>query len=164
MALQSDAMSKLAFLDGERVGPAQSQERDGVIRMTQTERSGSLLGGTVRLVEGRSYDDSGRTLFNALAVISFDPQGRKHLITSHARGYATTTELNVRSDGFDWEVPAGPGVKMRFHAMVKGGSWSETGDLILPDGKSRRTFDMTVNRLRPSTWPSGSGVQYRRQR
>lgn len=158
---QRQAMSKLAFLDGEWAGPAVSQERTGPLRMTQTERSGTLLEGTVRLVEGRAYDPAGKTLFNALAMISYDARAQKYLITSHASGYATTTELEVRADGFDWAVPAGPGRKMRFKAMIKDGSWTETGELVLPNGSARRTFSMTVKRLRSTSWPAGSSVSYR---
>lgn len=126
---QRQAMARLSFLDGEWAGPAVSQERTGPVRMTQTERSGALLDGTVRLVEGRAYDPAGKTLFNALALISFDPRAKTYSINSHASGYATTTELQVRDDGFDWEVPAGPGMRMRFHAVVKMAAGPRLGTL-----------------------------------
>jgi hypothetical protein len=93
---------------------AEAKEPQGTIEMTQTERSGNLLGGTVRLVEGRSFDAAGKTLFNAFAVISYDVQRSRYSITSHASGYSTTSELKLTGDGFAWEVPAGPGAKMLF--------------------------------------------------
>ena len=158
---QSKAMAALSFLDGEWAGPAEANEPAGVLRMTQTERSGTLLGGTVRLVEGRSFDTSGKTLFNAFAVISYDTRTKRFLITSHASGYTTSTNLKVMANGFEWEVPAGPKATMHFKAVVEGGVWTETGDLVGSDGQPRRTFEMKVRKLRPTSWPAGKPVAYK---
>jgi hypothetical protein len=160
---QQAAMRALNFLDGEWVGPAEAREPKGTIRMTQTERSGTLLGGTIRLVEGRSFDATGATLFNAFAVISYDSGKGRYLITSYASGYATSAEMKVSDDGFSWDVPAGPGAKMHFVATVKDGVWRETGDYVGAEGAARRTFDMTVKRVRATTWPDGRPV-YRASR
>jgi hypothetical protein len=126
--------------------------------MTQTERSGSLLGGTIRLVEGRSFSADGKTLFNAFAVISYDVRNSRYSITSYASGYTTTAELKVTGTGFEWDVPAGPGAKMHFVAKVQNGTWTEVGDYVGADGKSRRTFEMTVKRVRDTSWPAGQAV------
>jgi hypothetical protein len=155
---QKDKMAALNFLDGEWVGPAEAHEPGGLIRMTQTERSGALLDGTVRLVEGRAYDAAGKTLFNAFAVISYDMRAGRYLITSHASGYATSTEMRLTADGFEWEVPAGPQAKLRFKAVVKNGLWTETGDYVGADGKPRRTFEMKVRKVRATKWPAEKPV------
>ena len=160
---QEIAMRALTFLDGEWAGPAEAREPKGTIRMTQTERSGSLLGGTIRLVEGRSFDAQGKTLFNAFAVISYDVARTRYSITSYASGYATTAELKITNHGFTWDVPAGPAAKMHFVATIKDGVWNEVGDYIGPDGKPRRTFEMTVRKLRTTKWPTGQ-VSYPRAR
>ena len=155
---QQSAMQALAFLDGEWVRPAEAHERTGTFRMTQTERVGTLLDGTVRLVEGRAFDKEGKTLFNAFAVISYDVQSSRYVITSYASGYTTATELMVNPDGFEWEVPAGPGAKMHFSAVVKNGTWTEVGDYLGADGAKKRTFQMTVKRSGNSKWPGGTVV------
>ena len=154
-------MSALSFLDGEWVGPAVAFEAGGPIKMTQTERSGTLLGGTIRLIEGRAYDASGKTLFNAFATISYDTRQARYAITSYASGYSTTTELKLTPDGFAWEVPAGPGAKMQFTAVVKNGTWTEVGNYVAANGQTKRAFEMSVRRLRPSKWPGGERVKYR---
>jgi hypothetical protein len=158
---QAKAMAALSFLDGEWAGPAEAHEPGGLITMTQTERSGSLLDGTIRLVEGRSFDKAGKTLFNAFAVISYDVRTKRYLITSHASGYSTTSEIKLVPNGFEWEVPAGPSAKMHFSAAVKDGLWTEVGDFIGPDGKARRTFEMKVRKLRSTKWPAQSAVSYK---
>ena len=159
-AQQAKAMAALAFLDGEWAGPAIALEPKGSIRMTQTERVGTLLGGTIRLVEGRAFDAGGKTLFNAFAVISYDARVARYIITSHAGGYSTTTELKLTATGFEWEIPAGPGAKMHFTAVVKDGVWKEVGDFVSGNAPPRRTFEMTVRRLRPSKWPAGELVAH----
>ncbi|MBA3677059.1 MAG: DUF1579 domain-containing protein [Sphingosinicella sp.] len=158
---QKEAMAALAFLDGEWAGPAEAQEPSGLIKMTQTERSGTLLDGTIRLVEGRSYDGAGKTLFNAFAVISYDVRTGHYLITSHASGYAISTQMKVSGHGFEWEIPAGPQAKMHFKAVVENGVWTEVGEYVGPSGKPRRTFHMEVRKLRPTAWPAGSLVSYK---
>jgi hypothetical protein len=87
---------------------------------------------------GRAYDASGRTIFNAFAVISSDTRSSRFLITSHASGYTTSTELKVTDDGFEWEVPAGPGARMQFKAVVRNGLWTGTGYFAGP-APPRRT-------------------------
>ena len=156
---QAQAMTELDFLNGEWVGPAVAHELSGDITMMQTERSGTLLGGTIRLVEGRAFDTSGKTLFNAFAVVSYNPRTSQYVITSHAGGYVTSAELNLIATGFEWEVPAGPRAKMHFTATVKNGMWNETGDYVAEGSDPRRTFEMNVRRLRPSDWPAGKPVK-----
>ncbi|MET1112266.1 MAG: hypothetical protein ABWX67_12135 [Allosphingosinicella sp.] len=74
IAAQREAMKPLAFMDGAWRGRAETDRHpEG---FTHTERVGTLLDGTIRLVEGRSYDDKGGTRFNAFAVISYDPARR----------------------------------------------------------------------------------------
>lgn len=156
---QATAMAALNFLDGEWVGTVEIMERSGALKLTQTERSGTLLGGTVRLIEGRAFDAKGNTLFNAFAVISYDTRRDLYSITSHASGYTTTTELKVKPNGFEWEVPAGPAAKVQFAAVVKNGVWTELGHYVGADGKPRRTVEMQVRKLRPSKWPAGELVK-----
>jgi hypothetical protein len=159
LAKQEAAMKALAFLDGEWRGLAQAYEPGGVLNMTQTERSGTLLGGTIRLIEGRSFDDDGKTIFNAFAVISYDVPRSRYSITSHASGYSTTAELKVRADGFSWEIPAGPGAKVEFEATVARGIWTEIGHYVGADGTRRKTFDMRVERIGATARPAGGDAR-----
>ena len=65
--------------------------------MTQTERVGPFLDGSVMVVEGKAFDAEGRPNgFNALAVISYDPDAKTYTFTSYAQGYAQAVPFTVR--------------------------------------------------------------------
>src|SRR3954471_17250232 len=70
IAAQRDAMKKLDWMHGVWRGPAVSQSPQGEHRVTQTERIGSLLDGTVTVMEGKGYNADGSVGFNTLGVAS----------------------------------------------------------------------------------------------
>ena len=72
LAAQKAALDKFAWMDGTWRGPAVTKFPTGEHRVTQTERIGPMLGGTVRVVEGRGFNPDGSVGFNAFAVISYD--------------------------------------------------------------------------------------------
>lgn len=156
LAAQREAMKALAFLDGTWRGGAQDDGGGG--SFVQTERVGTLLEGSVRLVEGRGYDGAGKTMFNALGIISYDPVKRAYMMRSYAMGYAGDYPLTVRPDGFAWSHPAGPGASMRYTATVKDGVWREIGERV-PDGAAPvKMFEMRLQRIGASDWPAGDAV------
>lgn len=154
IAAQREAMAALSFLDGQWRGPGTAY---GQV-FTQTERVGTLLDGTIRLVEGRAYDASGGTVFNAFAVISYDPVKRAYAMRSHAGGFAGDAPLEVRKDGFRWHQPMGPGATLRYTATLSGGRWHEIGERIAGDAPPVKMFEMTLTRLGPSRWPAGDAT------
>ncbi|MGA9582625.1 MAG: DUF1579 domain-containing protein [Allosphingosinicella sp.] len=156
MAAQREAMKALAFLDGEWRGTARAEEAPGEMR--HTERVGTLLDGTVRLVEGRGYDSAGKTQFNAFAIISYDPVKRSYSMRSHAMGYAGDYPLTVRPDGFSWSHPAGPGAVVRYTATVKDGEWHEVGERVGGDSPPAKTVELRVRRIGAGGWPEKGAV------
>ena len=76
--------------------------------MIQTERIGNMLGGTVKVLEGRGFMADGMVGFNELAVLSFDPATNAYAMRSYAQGRAGTFALTPTADGYVWEIPAGP--------------------------------------------------------
>jgi hypothetical protein len=124
LAAQREAMKALVFMDGAWRGTVETGTAAG--RLVQTERVGPLLDGTVKLVEGRGHDASGKAVFNAFAVISYEPEKRVYVMRSYAMGRSGDFPLNVRPDGFDWSHPAGPGATMRYTATIRNGEWVET--------------------------------------
>lgn len=154
IAAQREAMQALVFLDGEWRGEAAHEGRSA----THTERVGTLLDGTVRLIEGRAYDASGKTAFNAFAIISYDPVKHSYALRSYAEGYAGDYPLTLRPDGFSWSHPAGPGVSMRYTATVKDDEWHETGERVTGSAAPARIFEMKLKRLGPSSWPGAGAV------
>ena len=159
LASQREAMQALAFLDGAWRGEAQAAQAPGPI--DHTERVGTLLDGTVRLVEGRGYDNDGRTVFNAFAVISYDPATRAYSIRTHAMGFVGDHPLTVRPDGFSWSHPMGPGVTMRYNATVANGEWHEVGERVVEGQPPVRTVELRVRRIGDSDWPQAGAVPVR---
>ncbi len=156
MAAQREAMKALAFLDGEWRGTARADEVPGEMR--HTERVGTLLDGTIRLVEGRAYDDSGKTQFNAFAIISYDPVRRAYSLRSYSMGFAGEYPLTVRPDGFSWSHQAGPGATVRYTATVKDGEWHEVGERIAGKDPPVKTVELRVRRIGVSTGPQAGAV------
>src|SRR5215831_18289003 len=72
IAAQREAMKRLAFMDGVWRGPAWTILPSGdKSTVTQTERIGPFLDGSVKVMEGRAYDSDGKVPFNAFGTISY---------------------------------------------------------------------------------------------
>jgi hypothetical protein len=155
---QREAMKPLSFIEGVWRGEA-STLRDGKWHsIVQAERMGPMLGDTVKVIEGRGYEPDGRTSFNALGIVSYNPATKAYTIRSYAMGLAGDFPLTPRADGFVWETPAGPGAIIRFTATVRNGTWHEVGERIAGDSPPVKTFEMRLRRLGPTTWPVGEPV------
>jgi hypothetical protein len=158
VAAQRQAMQPLAVLDGTWRGPATVTLPDGrTLQVTQTERVGSLLGGSIKTVEGRGYGADGTVAFNAFAVISYAPQTGKYNFRSYSQGHSGDFPMDVRADGFTWAIRAGPAT-LRYTVTVKDGVWSEIGERLVEGQPPARTFEMTLQRLGDTDWPEGGAV------
>ena len=158
IAAQKEAMAPLAFMDGVWRGPAwtilPSGEKHNV---TQTERIGPFLDGSVKVIEGRGYDADGKVAFNAFGTISYDPGKKAYTLHSHAMGYVGDFVLTPTADGYTWEIPMGP-TTIRYTAVVKDGAWKETGDRIAPGKDPVRFFEMNLKRVGDTSWPAGGAI------
>jgi hypothetical protein len=132
IAAQRDAMAPLANMNGVWKGPAWTMLPSGEKHaITQTERIGPFLDGSVKVIEGRGYDADGKVSFNAFGIISFNPATKVYTLHSHAMGYVGDFVLTLNPDGYSWEIPAGA-MTMRYTAVIKDGAWREVGDRIVP--------------------------------
>jgi len=132
IAARREAMAPLAFMDGVWRGPAwtilSSGEKHNI---TQTERIGPFLDGSVKVIEGRGYNADGTVGFNAFGTISYNPATRLYTLHSYAMGNVGDFVLTRTADGYTWEIPAGP-MTIRYTAVIKDGAWREVGDRIMP--------------------------------
>lgn len=158
LAAQREGMAPLAYMDGVWRGPAMTVLPSGEKHnITQTERIGPFLDGTVKVIEGRGYDADGKVSFNAFGTISFDPATHAYTLHSYAMGYVGDFVLTPITDGYTWEIPAGPAT-IRYTAVVKNGTWNEVGDRIVPGQAPVRFFEMTLTRVGPTDWPAGGAI------
>jgi hypothetical protein len=155
---QVKAMTPLAFMDGEWRGTAWTVVPSGEKHtITQTERIGPFLGGSVKVIEGRGYEADGRVSFNALGIVSYSPDKQAYNMRSFAQGRSGDFALTPSADGFMWEIPAGP-MTIRYTATIKDGTWREVGDRMMPGKDPVRFFEMNLKRVGDTTWPAAGAV------
>lgn len=159
LASQREAMKPLAMMDGVWRGPAwtilPSGEKHNI---TQTERIGPFLDGSVKVLEGRGYDTaSGKVTFNAFGTISYNPTMKAYSLHSYAQGQVGDFVLTPTADGYIWEIPAGP-MTIRYTAVIKDGAWREVGDRIMQGKEPVRFFEMNLKRVGDTDWPAGGAI------
>ncbi|MDQ4087908.1 MAG: DUF1579 domain-containing protein, partial [Pseudomonadota bacterium] len=124
----------------------------------QTERVGTFLDGSVRLIEGRAYLPDGSVAINVLAVVSHDAQSGNFTVTSWAMGQRFTFPLRATADGFVSEVPAEAGAIIRYTATFRDGVWREIGEHIAGDAAPVQVFEMNLRRVGDTAWPAADPV------
>jgi len=158
IAAQREAMMRLSFMDGVWRGPAWTIRPSGEKHeITQTERIGPMLDGSIKVIEGKGYDPDGKVTFNAFATISYDVTTKVYTMHSNALGRVGDFVVTPTADGFTWEIAAGP-VTIRYTATVKDGAWREVGDRIAPGKDPVRFFEMNLKRVGDTDWPAGGAI------
>jgi hypothetical protein len=159
IAAQKEAMKSLAVMDGVWRGPASTILENGQKHdVIQTERIGPFLDSSVKVIEGRGYDAAtGAVSFNAFGIVSYDAIRKTFSLHSYAQGNAGDFKLTPTSDGYVWEIPAGP-MTIRYTAVIKDGAWKEVGDRILPGQEPVRFFEMNLKRVGNTDWPAAGGI------
>jgi hypothetical protein len=158
LASQTEALKTFAMLDGVWRGPATVTEANGHrLTFTQTERIGPFLGGSIRVIEGRGYDDAGAVRFNAFGIVSYSAQTRAYTLHSHAQGYVGDFAFVPTGDGYRWEIPIGPAT-LRYTATVKDGELYEIGERVVAGSEPQRVFEMRLKRVGDTDWPAAGAV------
>ncbi|WP_374146962.1 DUF1579 domain-containing protein [Sphingomonas sp. 28-63-12] len=160
IAAQQSALAKLDWMNGQWRGPAVTQTPGGEHKVIQTERIGPMLDDTIKVLEGKGYNDDGSVGFNAFGVISYDMSTRAYTLHSHAQGRVGDFPLVPTEHGYVWEIAAGPAT-IRYTASLADGSWHETGDRLIPGRPPQRFFEMTLARIGDTRWPAGDGPKPR---
>lgn len=157
-AVQREAVGALDFLDGEWRGQAVVHGPSGTETLTQTERVGSLLGGSIKVIEGRGYAADGSTVFNAMAVLSWDEREGRYRFRSWANGFSGDYRFERTADGFRWETPAGPNARIEYVAVIRDGTWHEVGTYVAEGQPPRPMIEMRLTRIGGTEWPADGAV------
>lgn len=155
---QRDAMGHLAFMDGQWRGTATINGPQGRTTLTQTERVGPHLGGSIRVVEGRGYDTDGSTQFNAFAIIAWDERAGAYTFQTYAQGYQGAYPFEATADGFKWQTPAGPGATIQYVATIRDGRWHEVGHFVREGQPPVPYIEMDLRRVGDTDWPGAGAV------
>ena len=157
-AEQRQAMQTLSWMDGEWVGEATIFMGPGAGEgHPHTERIGPMLGGSIKVIEGRSTNDDGTVAFNAFAVVSWDDASDSYVMRSYANGQAADFPLQATADGFRWSTP-GRGGEVRYVTTFRDGEWVETGDFVMPDRDPMRVIELRLRRRGDTGWPAADPV------
>jgi hypothetical protein len=116
-----------------------------------------MLGGTIKVIEGRGFSDGRDIGFNAFGIVSYDPQKRAYEFRSYAQGYAGTFPFEATPTGYVWSTPAAGG-SVRYTATITATTWNEVGDLIVEGQPPRRIFEMNLERIGDSDWPEAGAL------
>lgn len=159
MVKQREAMQPFGYMDGVWRGPAWSLDPTGKRHeVTQTERIGSFLDGTVRVIEGRGYNADGTPGFRALGVLYYDATRKTLSLRSWAQGRSGDFPFSPTADGYVWTTPAGPNATVRYTAVIKGDTWREVGEYVTDGREPRQIFEMNLRRVGPTQWPEDGAI------
>lgn len=161
IAAEQEAMNPLAWMDGVWRGEGAMTTTSGRHAITQTERVGPFLGGSVKVIEGRGYNPDGSVGFNALGIVSYNPMTKAWSMHSYAQGFSGDFPITVSERGFAWDQPAGPGAVIRYTTTLENGAWHEVGDRVAGGGAPVRIFEMTLKRIGATSWPAEGAVPMR---
>ena len=158
ISAQRDALKRFAYMDGVWRGPAWTILASGQRHdITQTERIGPFLDGSVKVMEGRGYESDGRVGFNAFAVLSYQIDKKAYVLHSYAQGLAGDFTLTPTADGYVWEIPVGP-MTIRYTATIGNNTWREVGDYVTPGKDPVRFFEMNLKRVGDTKWPGDGAI------
>ena len=154
-AAQMDEMKKVSFLVGQWKGEGWIDFGQGQRRFIESESVQSKLGGQVLLIEGlgkASADgkETGATVHNAIALISYDEKSKVFRFQAHqAGGRSVDTEAKVTDGALEWGFSDERAGTIRFTIkLTDTGKWFEVGEGSR-DGKTwHKFFEMTLQRVK----------------
>ncbi|MCW8107220.1 hypothetical protein OPS25_01710 [Alteromonas ponticola] len=155
---QKAAIQKFDKLDGEWRGKSWRMTKDGEkIEFIQTERVGSFLGGDIKMIEGRGYSLEGDLNFNALGIISYDPNNHAYNFRTYAMGRSGDYPMQVTDDGFKWEIKT-PSATILYTATIKEDTWHEIGQRIVENQPPFTFIELNLKRIGEPSWPADGFV------
>jgi hypothetical protein len=158
IAAQKAAMQPLSILDGTWRGKGRVMMGEGKwVDFTQTERIGNMLGGTVKVIEGRGFDAEGKVSFEAFALLGYDARKKAYSFRSFARGEVGDFPFTATDSGFVWEVKV-PNMTMRYTTVVKDGRWHEVGERIVEGKPPVKFIELDLQRIGDTDWPAAGAV------
>jgi hypothetical protein len=158
VSAQREALRPLDSLDGVWRGKGRLLGSGGKWReIVQAERVGSILDGTVKVIEGRGLDSDGRTVFHSFATLAWDVHRQMFELHTHAHGEVGSFTFTPTDSGFVWEIPS-PYDPVRYVHTVRNGHWHQVG-IRTPAGRaSQRFVEVDLERTGDTDWPAGGAV------
>ncbi len=139
--LCKEKIKKLDFMLGEWSGGGWMMNQDRTrSEFTQTEKIEMELNGAVLIVRGQGWDTDGKSIHNALGIISYDLVEAKYfMLAMLENGQQTKAELELVSENeIKWWFDV-PGGTVKYQLTIDGDTWREKGEFS-PDGNAWYPF------------------------
>lgn len=149
VAAQIEAMKACSFLVGQWQGEGWMAFGPGDRRtFHQAEDVTSKLNGLLLQIEGLGKNDAGGIVHDALAILSYDPDGKRYHFKSYEHmGRSVDAAAECRNGTITWILPTGPRTMRYTIALNQKGQWYEIGEATT-DGKTyQKFFEMTLDRI-----------------
>lgn len=152
------AMASLGVLDGVWRGDGWSILPSGEkATFRQTIRVGSMSQGTLKVLEGRSFDSDGKLSANNLEIISFNTATKAYSLRLYTQGNAADVPIVPTQSGFYLEYKDGSAT-VRFTISIINGTWHETAERRAPNEASVRFMQLDLARIGDTDWPAAGAV------
>ena len=149
--LNKEAMTKIANWEGKWQGQGWSiDETQQKLEFTVEEHVQLKVGGMALLAEGIGRNKSdGKVSFESIGLIYYNNEKDQYEIKSLvADGNQALTAAKVNEKGqFIWgfEVPGG---SIQYSTTLKGDTWHEKGEFVMPSGQAFTILEMTLTRVK----------------
>jgi hypothetical protein len=126
-----EEMKKLSYFAGDWKGQAKVKNPNGELTLLQTEHIEWKLDGLVLSIEGSGRDQE-KIVFQALAVINFDPIDRQFKFKSFVKeGYSTNAYFKMLEENkYEWgfDIPTGGKTRYTITLNPVAKTWQEIGE------------------------------------
>lgn len=141
------ALAPIARIVGRWEGDARAWNGPGdPVLVRQHEEVEWRAGGTVITIRGTGLDPASRdTVFEAAAMLWFDPETGRLRMRTHRDGRSVEPELEIRPDTVVWGF-AVPGGRVRYTIALGADSWHEVGHFLRDGAPPVRTLEMRLRR------------------
>lgn len=152
------AMASLMVLDGVWRGDGWTILPSGEkATFRQTIRVGSTSQGTLKVIEGRSFNTEGKLNANTFEVISFNAATKAYSLRLYTQGNAADVPIVPTSNGFYLEYGDGSAT-VRFTVSVNSGRWNEIAERRAPNEAPVRFLQLDLARVSDTDWPAAGAV------
>lgn len=161
LARMREVMGMMKGFNGTWRGRSLARIPNAPVRdLTATYRVGEMLGGTVRVGEGRSFGPDGAVALNGFTVVQHDPATGRTSLRLQYGGRIYDHALTVVPDGYDFIIrPPGENMELRYKVRVVNGVWTEEGVRHAPGVEPMPYFNMELRRVGDSDWPAAGAIE-----
>lgn len=148
-------MEPLNWMKGRWEGEAWFDDGTGKHhKLFRMERVGPLLGGSIIVIEGASFEMNGApAAFNDFNIISWDEPTFRIRSYAYGAGWDANNRLETTPTGYVWKSVAGP-TTFRYIGTHSGDQWREVCEEIDSTGRVTIRFEMNLHRVGETDWPA----------